>query len=169
MHVRLPGRCGRECLGIRRKVKSAKSFLWSFAHYWWGKGAAIINYLIFINHACKTTWKKQLTFTASFQVNAPASRCVIDIKSWIMCISLYQKDARTTQKKQPDSFGEIFNHSHAEATFHQITRMQNFREPSKPCHVCIHWIALAEYSRMSNHMPGFQSFFSFLHHFVLAK
>ena len=29
--------------------------------------------------------------------------------------------------------------------------------------------ALADYSQMSTHMPGFQSFFSFLHHFVLAK
>ena len=40
---------------------------------------------------------------------------------------------------------------------------------SKPCHVGIHWIALAEYSQMSTHMPGFLSFVSCLHHFVLAK
>ena len=31
----------------------------------------------------------------------------------------------------------------------------------KPSHVCFHWIALAEYSQMSSHVPGFQSFFSF--------
>ena len=30
---------------------------------------------------------------------------------------------------------------------------------SKPCHVGIHWIALAEYSQMSTHVPGFQPFF----------
>ena len=33
-----------------------------------------------------------------------------------------------------------------------------------PCHVDIHWIALTEYSQMK-----FQSFFMFLHHFVLAN
>ena len=38
-----------------------------------------------------------------------------------------------------------------------------------PCHVGIHWIALAEHSQVSTHVPGFQSFFSFLYHFVLAK
>ena len=41
---------------------------------------------------------------------------------------------------------------------------------SKPCHTGIHWIALAEYSQMSTHMPGFQSFFRvFRIHFILAK
>ena len=34
-------------------------------------------------------------------------------------------------------------------------------KPSKPCHVGIHWIALAEYSQMSNHVPGFESLFRF--------
>ena len=38
----------------------------------------------------------------------------------------------------------------------------------KPCHFGIHLIALAEYSQISIHVPGFQSFF-ILHHFVLAK
>ena len=42
-------------------------------------------------------------------------------------------------------------------------------KPSKPCHVGIHWKALAEYFHMSTHLPGFQSFSNFLHHFVLAK
>ena len=42
-------------------------------------------------------------------------------------------------------------------------------KPSKSCHVGIHWIALAENSQMSTHMPGFQSFSDFFHHFVLAK
>ena len=31
-------------------------------------------------------------------------------------------------------------------------------KPSKPCHLGIHWIALAEHSQMSTHIPGFQSF-----------
>ena len=48
-------------------------------------------------------------------------------------------------------------------------RCKDFRKPSKPCHVGMHWIALAEYSRMSTHLLGFQSFAGFLHHFEKAK
>ena len=60
-----------------------------------------------------------------------------------------------------------FNPSNAGATFIQSTGMQRFFKPSRPFHVCIHWIALAaEYSQMSTHVPGFQSFFRFLHYFV---
>ena len=41
---------------------------------------------------------------------------------------------------------------------------------SKPCHVGIHWIALAaESSQGSTHLTRIQIFFRFLHHFVLAK
>ena len=36
---------------------------------------------------------------------------------------------------------------------------KDFRKPSKPYHVGIHWIALAENSQMSTHLPGFQPFF----------
>ena len=38
---------------------------------------------------------------------------------------------------------------------------KDFWKTSKPCHVGIHWIALTEYSQMSTHVPGFQSFHSF--------
>ena len=44
-----------------------------------------------------------------------------------------------------------------------------FWKLSKPCNVGTHWIALDEYSQVSTQLPGFQSFFRFLHHFVLAK
>ena len=64
---------------------------------------------------------------------------------------------------------EWVNPSNASNTFVQSTRMQTFFWTSKPCHVGIHWIALAEYSQMSTHTPGFQWFFIFLHHFVLDK
>ena len=40
---------------------------------------------------------------------------------------------------------------------------------SKPCHVGIYWIVLAECSQMSTHLPWFQSFSGFLHHFVSVK
>ena len=46
---------------------------------------------------------------------------------------------------------------------------KDFRKPFKPCDVGIHWIALAEYSQMSSNVPGFKSFFRFLHNFVMAK
>ena len=48
-------------------------------------------------------------------------------------------------------------------------RCKYFWKPSKPCHVGTRWKALAEYSQISTHLPGFQSFFSFLHHFVSTK
>ena len=54
-----------------------------------------------------------------------------------------------------------FNPSNAEATSVQRTFTQRFSKPSKPCHSGIHWIALAEYSQMSTHMPGFQGYFRF--------
>ena len=62
-----------------------------------------------------------------------------------------------------------FNPSnYTEATFAQGHKY--FRKPSKPCHVGIYWIPLTEYSRVSTHVAGFQSFFrGFLHHFVVAK
>ena len=46
---------------------------------------------------------------------------------------------------------------------------KKFCKTSKPCHVGTQWIALAEHSQMSTHMPGFQSSYSFLHNYVLAK
>ena len=50
-----------------------------------------------------------------------------------------------------------------------VEKCKKLWKPSKPCHVGIHWKAPAEYFHMSTHLPGFQSFSNFLHHFVLAK
>ena len=50
----------------------------------------------------------------------------------------------------------LINPSNAKATFVQCIRVLR---PTKPCHVGIHWIALAESSQMSSHVPGFQSGF----------
>ena len=36
-----------------------------------------------------------------------------------------------------------------------------FWKPFKPCCVGIHWVVLAEFSQMSTHLAGFQSFFRF--------
>ena len=36
--------------------------------------------------------------------------------------------------------------------------LNHFWKPSKTCHIGIHWTALAEYSQMRGHVPGFQSF-----------
>ena len=46
---------------------------------------------------------------------------------------------------------------------------KQFRKPSKPCHVGIHLKALAEYSQMSTHLPGFQSFLRFFASFCFGK
>ena len=64
-----------------------------------------------------------------------------------------------THKLLPPVGTSLFiNPSKAEATFVQSTRRQRGGKPSKPHHVGIHRIALAEYSQMSAHLPGFQSF-----------
>ena len=44
---------------------------------------------------------------------------------------------------------------------------KDFWKPSKPCPVGIHWIAIAEYSQMSTHVPGFQIFQSFFMFFCI--
>ena len=46
---------------------------------------------------------------------------------------------------------------------------KDFLKPSKPGHFGIHWIALAEYSQMSTHVPGFQLFFCFFASFCIGK
>ena len=46
---------------------------------------------------------------------------------------------------------------------------KDFWKPCKPCHVGIHWIVLVEYSQMSTHLPGFQSFFSFFASFCIGQ
>ena len=51
----------------------------------------------------------------------------------------------------------------------QAQGRKDLGKPPKPCRFDIHWIALAEHSQMSTHLPGFQSFVRFLHHFVLAR
>ena len=46
---------------------------------------------------------------------------------------------------------------------------KDFRKPSKPCHVGVHWIALIEYFQMSTHLPGFQSFFRVFASFCIGQ
>ena len=46
---------------------------------------------------------------------------------------------------------------------------KDFWKTSKPCHAGTHWIALAEYSHMSTHLPRFQSLSWVLHYSILAK
>ena len=36
---------------------------------------------------------------------------------------------------------------------------KDFQKTSKPCHVGVHWKALAEYPQMSTHVTGFRPFF----------
>ena len=46
---------------------------------------------------------------------------------------------------------------------------KDFGKTFKPCHVGIHRKGLPKYSQTNTHVPGFQSFLVFLHHFILAK
>ena len=48
-------------------------------------------------------------------------------------------------------------------------KCKTFCKPSKPCHVGIHWKDLAQYSRMSTHMPWFKSFPSFFASFCFDQ
>ena len=45
----------------------------------------------------------------------------------------------------------------------------DFWKPSKPCHVGIHWIALADYSQIRTLVLRFQLFKGVMHSFVMAK
>ena len=64
----------------------------------------------------------------------------------------------------------LLNPSNPKATFVQITRIQRFLKTFQPCHVGIHWKALAECSQMSTYVPGFQVTFQvFSHQFLLTK
>ena len=53
------------------------------------------------------------------------------------------------------------NPSSAKAIVIRSTRTQLFWNQSKPCHICIHRIALSEYSHISIHVTDFQSSFRF--------
>ena len=46
---------------------------------------------------------------------------------------------------------------------------KNLWKPSKPCHVGIHWKALAEYSQITTHLPGFWWFFRFFASFCIGR
>ena len=44
-----------------------------------------------------------------------------------------------------------------------------FWKPSRSCHVGIHWKAFTEYSHMSTHVAGFQSFFRIFASFCIGQ
>ena len=46
---------------------------------------------------------------------------------------------------------------------------KSFEKTAKPCHVGMHWIALAECSQMSTYVPGFQSFLRFFASFCIGQ
>ena len=63
----------------------------------------------------------------------------------------------------------FLNSFNAEAPASKALGHKDFLKSSKPCHVGIHWIALAEYSEISTHMPGFQSFFRVFESFCIGQ
>ena len=50
-----------------------------------------------------------------------------------------------------------------------FTHLKIFSKSYKPCHVGIHWKALAECSQMSTNVTGFQSFFRFFASFCIGQ
>ena len=71
---------------------------------------------------------------------------------------------------RPQSLTFKIDPPNAEATFVQYTRTPRILKTIKTqCHVGIHWKALPEYFPLSTHVSRFQSFFRFLHHFVMTK
>ena len=51
----------------------------------------------------------------------------------------------------------------------EVQGCKDISKSSKPYHVGIHWIALAEFSQISTNVPGFLSFSGFFKHFLMAK
>ena len=51
----------------------------------------------------------------------------------------------------------------------KVPGCKDFWKTSKPFKFSTHWIALAEYSQMSTHLPGFQSFSSFFASFCIGQ
>ena len=59
-----------------------------------------------------------------------------------------------------DSLPDLpINPSNPDSTSSKAQGGKDFRKSNKPCHDGIHWIALTEYSQISTHPAGFQSFF----------
>ena len=120
------------------------------------------------------TWTSLYDYVLESITNCAAQLTGLSISS-AMPISIsikYQTKLKTysTTSAQP-LFLPIssFNPSNAEATFIESIMMQSFLKPIKPSHVGIHWITLSEHSQMSNHVPGFQSFFKVLASFCIGK
>ena len=85
-------------------------------------------------------------------------------------LQIFSKIALIKKKLRYYSHGLVkINPCNAEAIKFRPNKDAKIFENSKPCHVGIHCIALTKYSEMSTHVPAFQSFSAFLHHFVLAK
>ena len=54
---------------------------------------------------------------------------------------------------------------------YNLTNLHNYNHnkwPYKPCHVGIHWKALAEHYQMSINVPGFQSYFRLFASFCIG-
>ena len=105
-------------------------------------------------------------------------RCIVLHKYCLAlaCIKrmlFYQPINTYSGQKQPDNFDDnfqlgkyfiVFNPSNAIRLLLSLAqKCKDFKKPSKPCHVGFCLIALAKNSQMSTHVPGFQSFFGFLH------
>ena len=109
--------------------------------------------------------EKELLSTLHWALIGSGIALVIIIIFIIVAVIIYRRN-----RQNPKGKFLSLTLSNAEATFVQSSEMERFLKPSQPCHVGIHWIALAEYSQMStNVVPELKSFFRCLHTFILAK
>ena len=75
-----------------------------------------------------------------------------------------------SKKQIPMTISKLVNTFNAEAIHSSKEKGRKyFLNPSKPCHVGIHWIALAEYSQMSTHLPGAKSFLRVFASFCIGQ
>ena len=100
-------------------------------------------------------------------------QCII---AWLQCQVFLSHGGMSVAHTASNRSQWIISHGETTLTLSMLRLLRpkhkdakNLWKPSKPYHVGIHWIALVECFQMSTHLLGFQSFFRFLHHFVLAK
>ena len=103
---------------------------------------------------------------------------------WVMCIYLSELFERAKYFRKPPA---NLPHTFCKTIFHSLVISKlvstlpmlrllsktqgcnDFCEPSKPCHVGIHWITMAEYSQMSTHVPRFCHFSGFSALFCIGE
>ena len=124
--------------------------------------------------------RKNITYKFNLRLFSVSCRYERANESWHIITSSFHFLSHTSSMTESQSAIEVRHNKSTKVTVKLTLQMltlllskaqgrKDIWKPSKLYHIGIHWIALAEHSQMSTHLPGFQSFSRFLHHFVLAK